>query len=323
MDDKEFTSNIKIGFLELSNPNDIEFSVIYINAEDTNTCISLTPELRKPWNSHTFATIDMLKLPDEIEEKDRSEKWFQKEEYLNKKIKLKDGSYFNSSIFPIISNPTNWQHESYARNDSDFFHIYKSNDLYLHVRMFSEKPITLDNPFFNYLTKNTILHLNDWHKDKLELALKQKYRCQESKVENEFKILISNSYQEAKSVLKIDNNATSEEIINKIYECINNNISFRWFKRRYKANLANQLGALWGETLIKKLNWEWCNITDYKNNSYYAICNQDRSFATNPISNIYSLLNTNESNNNSALLFNMITDNGLPESIPNSYDLLS
>jgi hypothetical protein len=150
-------------------------------------------------------------------------------------------------------------------------------------------------------------------------------RVKESKPGADVLQQISEAVTRAREFLELKSKASPKAAITAVRQAIDN---VRRQKRRKGKNakeLAIDLGALWGEALCQALNWEWCMLREKGEGTVCAVCSPDRSHAIDPISLIYRLVTSRNSDydNTALLVFNMIKAGDMPVSVPRGYVWLS
>ncbi len=89
-------------------------------------------------------------------------------------------------------------------------------------------------------------------------------------------------------------------------------------------NTAIGFGCLWAQTLCDQLNWEWVSVSDGEHTSQ-AVVSPKRRFMVLPIEYMHKLVGSDESDQTSMLVYNMIKagEESLPPSDEGSYTPLS
>ena len=80
------------------------------------------------------------------------------------------------------------------------------------------------------------------------------------------------------------------------------------------ARLALELGCLWGTALLETGDWDW-RTARFAGEEFLAVFNNAGTHAVAPIVVINNLLKSKKSNNNILLLYNMIREGNLPDTI--------
>ncbi len=82
------------------------------------------------------------------------------------------------------------------------------------------------------------------------------------------------------------------------------------------------LGCVWGDTVCRVLNWEWC-VATLEGGDHFGIVTPNRSHVIFPMYFIQEQLKKDaEEDNTSLLLFNMLVAGQLPKAQPRSYTVL-
>lgn len=79
------------------------------------------------------------------------------------------------------------------------------------------------------------------------------------------------------------------------------------------------LGCLWGQTVCDKLGWQWCYMTAHGDEGF-AVVPPDRSYASEPMSFVFTQLHKRPpEDNTSLLLFNMVVGGSLDKAKAGAY----
>ena len=85
------------------------------------------------------------------------------------------------------------------------------------------------------------------------------------------------------------------------------------------AQLAFDLGVIWGDQLVRAMGWEWAKVV-YDNGEIFGVVNPDRSLAVHTINFLSSCLKNPRIDCTAMLAFNMLIAGKGPSTPPGSYE---
>ena len=309
--------DFSFGSVRLKGANTLPLTEGFINLDPGVATLRLSAECASPWNGMSMVVLYMFQLPKGQKELERLIEWFAKERL--KKPRLPEKVPFEAYMLSLKGVPRDWEHDWFAAFSRSLFHLYRSKKTAVLLRYFAEKGTMLDNPFFQGVYQDLVFSEKQWVTAFPELTLKKSVtRAVAKKAPKALLNEVSEAVQRALEALALKPTLRPASVA----ECIANRIDEARSPGKGKGkkapnldDLAIDLGALWGETLCRACGWRWMEVQDPDGAFLTNVCSPDKAFRVNPIAKVYSLLNDRRLPNNTALLFNMIEAEALPQSV--------
>ena len=323
MSEIRLVADLRIGCIHLKKAHTLPLSETFVDLAANEISITFWGDTPEPWDGTSLVSIRMFRLPKGRGEFQRQIDWFSNKR--KQRARLPDGVPFDSTTMAIRSAPASWQHEAFARSGRDFIHIYQTKRNGLLMRLVGHAGTILDNPLLKRVNQNLRIVEDQWIVAFPETEVRRRSRSKvwESPLEPGVVIERDNAIARAREFLALSRNRKPSAIVDAIQHAIDEIRARKRLSATEREQLAIDLGALWGDALHNATQWDWCAVHPNNSETVYALCHPSRSHAVDPISVIHSLLSSKRGANNSALLFNMIAANELPESPPSSYTWLS
>jgi hypothetical protein len=301
------------GCIEVQDLADLSLNTANFLSAPNKLNILLISYLDEPWKGDSHIAIHMFHLPEGQEEFDRIQAWFGDER--KSRARLPDGVPFEESVLAIRNLPPDWKHTAYPRSCRDFIHIYTSAKQAILLRVKSKRGTVLNHPLLSIAAEKIRIVPFQWETRRPKIRLRQTDAGTESFVisEADFSEILAYAKQ-AKNELGINEVALGAHCVERIHDYI------EWLRsganktKRDVARLAPELGCLWGTALLETGEWEW-RMARFAGEEFLAVFNNAETHAVAPIVLINNLLKSKKSNNNILLLYNMIREGNLPDTI--------
>jgi len=301
------------GCIEVQDLADLSLNTANFLSAPYKLNILLISYLDEPWKGDSHIAIHMFQLPEGQEEFDRIQAWFGDER--KSRARLPDGVPFEESTLAIRNLPPDWKHTAYPRSGRDFIHIYTSAKQAILLRVKSKRGTILNHPLLRIATDNIRIVPFQWETQRPKLRLRQMDAGTESFVlsEADFSEICEYS-KEAQDELGINEVGKGSHCVERIHDYIELLRSGARKTKSEVARLALELGCLWGTALLETGDWDW-RTARFAGEEFLAVFNNAGTHAVAPIVVINNLLKSKKSNNNILLLYNMIREGNLPDTI--------
>ena len=132
-------------------------------------------------------------------------------------------------------------------------------------------------------------------------------------VDSELKNEILNMAKQAAEIFQISDSSDSKRVVEQIKDIVDGILKTGEFPKRYSelADVAVNLGCLFGEALCKGYGWRWMDYGD-ENNCFHGVVSPQGFFSHAPMEYMYKVLSGNnlgldgKNDNTILLLYNML-----------------
>ncbi len=319
MSDVCLPDEVRIGCVSFRGLRELPLSTVYVCIEDNEISITFWSALPEPWKGNSLVHLGIFRLP-MAAAKFQSEVERYREARAKRKVRLPDGPPFEPNTLAIPDLPAAWEHEGFASTSRDLVHIYWAPGCAVLVRSFSPSGTMLNHPLLKPLNDHLRLHAEQWIEEFPEAQpLSRPVAILESELAPEVAGEINEAITRACQSLGLAGQHEAMVIIERVSTAIDEIRARKRVAAAEKKQLAIQLGCLWGDTLRRENQWEWCVVHPDPGRTVYAVCHPSRSHAVDPIAFVHRILSSKRNANTSALLFNMIVAGDLPEAPPRTY----
>ncbi len=301
------------GCIEVQDLADLSLSTANFLSAPYELNILLMSYLDEPWKGVSHIAIHMFKLPEGQEEFDKIQAWFGDER--KSRARLPDGVPFEESTLAIRNLPSDWKHSAYPRSCRDFIHIYSSDKQAILLRVASKRGTVLNHPLLRIATDNIRIVPLQWETRRPKVQLRPTEIGTESFMLSEADLSkIKILSKEAQAKLGIAEEVLGPDSARRIHGYIELRRSGASRTKTEVSVLALELGCLWGNALLETGEWQW-RMARIAGEELWAVFNNAGTHAVAPIVVINNLLMSKRSNNNILLLYNMIREGNLPDTI--------
>jgi hypothetical protein len=323
MSEQRLTDEIRFGCFQLKMAHKLPLYEVFAHADAADVTISLKGETPAPWDDINFVTIYSYRFPKGKSEFESRIQFFS--DTRKTRGKIREGIRFEPGILAVANVSEAWEHDGFARSAGDIMHVYTSKKFGLLIRYFARSGSILDHPLLSEVHKNLRIIDDQWVQEfpTTQPLKKQRSQVAESEMDEAALSEITEAIKRAKERLGLTARSKSDVIINAIASTIDDTRSQKRLSADEKQQLAIDLGCLWADTVRRKKKWQWATVPLTPTKSIHAICHPTRSHAVAALSLVHDLLKAARKPNNSALLFNMIVEDKLPQPGANAICWLS
>jgi len=323
MSDVLLPNQVAIGCVLLQNLQDLPLSVVYICINKNEISITFWGNTTAPWKGDSLVNIEMFRLPNATEAFQRKADYHRKLR-AKRKIRLPEGVPFETNTLAVTASAATWRHEDIPKHCRGIVHLYTTERYAVLIDSFSKSGTILDHPLLKPMSENLLLQEDQWIVEFPEAQpVSRVFRIQEATPEPEVINEINAAQTRARESLGLAGECNSATIVERLSTEVNELRSQSRLSASQKKQIAIDLGCLWGNALRDAKQWEWCVVSTEPDTSVYAICHPSRSHAVDPIGFVHRILSSKRNANTTALLFNMIVADDLPEAPPLTYSWLS
>lgn len=319
MRESQFKPEIQLGFIRIDNAHKLPMDSANLIGQPGCVSLVLHGATGKPNLLDSFVSIQMFTFPTGRTEFERVLEWYGADR--KSRAKLPEGVKFDEQVLAFRNPPTDWLHEAYPLSGRSFIHIYQGKNQAMLVRWLARTGTILDHPLFKPIVDNLSFIPGEWITDKLEVdpLSSSLAKGKDSELPKDIQTDLQEAAMRARKALNLGRIRNPLKLAEAIHQAIEDQRSRKKMKEDEKKNLAIDYGALWGEALCGATGWEWRCFESPSEGSSYAVCSKNRSHLTAPLRNMFGLLSSPKTANNSLLLFNMISSGNIPESPAKGY----
>lgn len=312
---------VRFGCVRIDNADRLPLSIVNFVPSPGHVTLALDGDTGEPGLMDSFVAINTFQFPAGLAAFEETVAWFGRDR--KSRAKLPDGINFDDTVLAVRDAPDGWTHEAYPQSNRKFVHIYRSAEQAVLIRWIASTGTILNHALFEPLLAGLRIVPGQWITDAPQVQSKESASesIKATPLTDDLRSEIEESAARAHQTLQLRYIRQPVKLAHAVHDAIDA-LRARKAKKKEKEQFAIECGALWGQALCKAAGWEWRRLELESGEADYAVCSPDGSLAVLPLRVVFDLVMHPRTENNSLLLFNMITSGNTPASAEGSYSIL-
>lgn len=300
MSGRSLKSPCSFGCVTIEDAERLQLSEVVVSNRDSELVLVLSGDQPAPWDKPHSVVIHMFQLPDGAEELDRLIEWYGRDR--NPRARLPEGRGVNQDDLAPAKILGSWLHDHFAVSGRNLFHIYRTNELAVFIRLFGLSGSMLTHPLLSAVASKLTIDPDQWVTDVpgTKQGTATAFEAVEVPMTKQEFTFLAKSRAEYQAALGVRPDMSGEVIATIVHEQMRNVEVL-------------PLAIAWADALCKSAGWEWAFVDEE-----LVVVSKDRAYLIDQ----FALIEANKARDddgNSLLLFNMIRAGHFPPSSPKAY----